>query len=80
VRMWYGWMFGMHLLWWVFWLALVGILIALVVRQGSPPPPPGAAHPLELTPLQLLERRYANGEISTEEFEERKKHLAGNAR
>lgn len=56
---------GMHLLWWIFWAALV--LIAVFTWRGRPKDMPGDAGPLE-----ILQRRYVNGEISREEYEEKK--------
>ncbi len=71
--MWYGngWMFGMHFLWWGFWLLLIVILVVVLLRRESQPPPSGS----QPTATETLERRYAAGEISTEEFEERRSHL-----
>ena len=57
----------MHLLRWLFWVVLIIGLFALFE-----PVPRGKTR---ATPLERLQRRYANGEISTEEYEERKKHL-----
>ncbi len=71
--MWYGngWMLGMHYLWWVFWILVIAVLVVMLTRrrprENSNPSPP--------TPLEILERRYAAGEISTQEFEERKARL-----
>lgn len=68
--MWHdGWMGGMHWFWWVFWVIFVIVLVWAVTRSSSPPPP----H--QETPLEILKRRYAEGEISTEEFERRKSRL-----
>jgi len=71
--MWYGdgWMFGMHFVWWGFWLLMIVVLVVFLLRRETGPPPPA----LKSTPLETLERRYAAGEISTEEFEERRTHL-----
>ncbi len=66
-----GWYFGMHLFWWLFWGVLIVGLFALFQ-----PVPRGKAR---ATPLERLQRRYANGEISTEEYEERKKRLEKDA-
>ena len=64
--MYYGNMMGMHALWWVFWIALV---IALVFWGGSGT---SARRDKPATPHELLRRRLANSEISTEEYEKRK--------
>lgn len=65
-------MMGMHLIWWIFWILLIVILAGLLLRRRS------FGGPIEprSTPLEILERRYAAGDISTEEFEERKATLA----
>ncbi len=64
--MYYGNMMGMHALWWVFWIALV---IALVFWGGSGT---SARRAKPEAPHELLRRRLANSEISTEEYEKRK--------
>jgi uncharacterized membrane protein len=53
-----------------------------VLDRGGPlfflllaPVPRSAARARRETPLELLQRRYAGGEISTEEYEERKLRL-----
>ena len=75
--MWHGdgWMLGMHYSWWIFWLALI-IVVALLLARRQPPGTPGTLTS-QPTALQILERRYAAGEISTQEFEERKAKLLG---
>jgi putative membrane protein len=70
---------GMHWLWWLFWiLVIVAVLWALSRLLMRPAPPPEQAPPEQAppeSPLDRLERRYADGEISTEEYEERKATL-----
>lgn len=63
------WFFGMHALWWLFWAALVIAVLALTLPRWS-----GRGVPAP-SPLERLQQRYANGEISTEEYEERKRTL-----
>lgn len=71
----WGWsFFGMHAFWWLFWVALIIVFFAVILpgaRTGSRPP--------RSTPLERLQERYANGEISTEEYEERKRILERDA-
>ncbi|MEQ8360176.1 MAG: SHOCT domain-containing protein [Cytophagales bacterium] len=61
--------FGMHGLWWLFWVILLAVILFTVFgskinrKRGKD------------SPLEILKRRYASGDISTEEFEERKKVL-----
>lgn len=60
---------GMHIFWWLFWIALVVVLFLPIT-------PVSRGRRCE-TPLEVLQRRYAAGEISTEEYEERKAKLIG---
>ena len=58
---------GMHWIWWLFWLALIGV----IVFYGWGRPDQRQRGPRE-SPHEVLKRRLANGEISTEEYEQRK--------
>ncbi|NJD78497.1 MAG: SHOCT domain-containing protein [Candidatus Methanoperedens sp.] len=63
--------YGGGILWLLFWI-LVIIGLALLIRylwQG------GGARREEESPLEILKKKYARGEISKEEFEEKKKDL-----
>ena len=55
---------------------LVVVVIVLLLRSGS-----GGLHmgqkPTQESPLDIARRRYASGEISSEEFERLKKDLGG---
>jgi putative membrane protein len=63
-------MAGMHGLWWIFWVVLVAVLVfALCAR-----PEGRRQHPHE-TPREILRRRLANGDITPEQYEERKSLL-----
>ena len=65
-----GWMWGMHLGWWLVWgLLIAGVVWAASRKQNVP------SHSERETPLEVLKRRYADGEITTEEYEERKERL-----
>lgn len=67
-----GWAFwGMHLLWWLFWIVLIVALFSLFT------PVPRSQR--RQTPLELLQRRYAAGEITSAEYEERKATLERDA-
>lgn len=61
--MWFGW---------IFWIFLIGAIIYLVFRlnnQNSRSTQTGESA------LDILKKRYAKGEISKEEFDEKKKHI-----
>ncbi|HKO50573.1 MAG TPA: SHOCT domain-containing protein [Polyangiaceae bacterium] len=67
--------FGMHVFWWAFWIVGLVLLFALAtpVRRTT-------WRELSVTPLSVLQRRYAAGEISTAEYEERKAVLERDSR
>jgi putative membrane protein len=60
---------------WIFWILLIVILIVVFRRLA----PSRGSDPSQPTALEILDRRYASGEISTEEYEERKSRLTGQA-
>jgi putative membrane protein len=80
MRDWGHWGYGMGWFWniimVVFWIAvIVGIIFLirwLVISTGTA----GRAARSEDSPLEILKKRYARGEIDKEEFEEKKKDLA----
>lgn len=69
-----GGMWGMHGFWWIFWLVVIVGLVWAVVRSRWNSGTPSARESRE-TPMEVLKRRYAEGNLSTEEYEKRKKRL-----
>jgi len=67
----YGEFWGMHWIWWIFWLILIIWIFA------TPWDIPGQ-RPRRETPLDILKKRFAKGEITKEEYEEKKKFLSKN--
>ena len=66
-----GWFWGMHVFWWLFWFLIISAFFSLLT--------PVPRHKARETPLQILQRRYAAGEITTEEYEDRKQRLERDA-
>lgn len=68
-----------HMWWgWIIWLVILGFLIWLIVSLVSRSQDRREATPQETeSPLEILKKRYARGEISKEEFEEKKKDIQG---
>ncbi|HEX3901485.1 MAG TPA: SHOCT domain-containing protein [Polyangia bacterium] len=63
----YYWSFwGMNFFWWIFWVVLMVAFFSLLA------PVPRGRMRLYDNPLSVLQRRYAGGEISTQDYEERK--------
>lgn len=59
-----GWM----ILWWIFSIAVIVGVAVFVARLGKTRS--------EKSALDILKERYAHGEISKQEFEERKRDIA----
>jgi putative membrane protein len=71
----YYWSFvGMHFFWWLFWVGLMVALFSLAT------PVPRRRMRLYEHPLAVLQRRYAAGEITTEDYEERKSRIEKDGR
>ena len=69
-HMWFmpwGWMIG---------VVVFGLVIWLIVRLANQPAPPHQAYHNQNRALDILKERYAKGEISKEEFEEKKKDIS----
>lgn len=58
---------GMHWIWWIFWIFLLGLIF--FTPWGS------KKRVTKNSLLHTLRRTYAEGKISTQEFEERKRVL-----
>ena len=66
----WAWMGAMHLLWWLVFIAA----IAAVFRWAM-----GARPGTGDRPLEILRERFARGEIDKGEFDDRMRHLRGDA-
>ena len=62
----HGHYWGMHWMWWILWI------IVLIWIFATPWDIPGQKKK-KTSPLDILQKRYAAGEINTQEYEERKK-------
>ena len=60
---------GMHLFWWLFWIVALGTLFTMFT------PVPKQLARSGPRALDILRRRYAAGQVSTEEYEARKSIL-----
>ena len=64
-----GWMWEMHLLWWLVWVVLAVIIWWIIDRSAG-----RRVEPRESS-LETLRRRYAEGALTSEEYEERRGKL-----
>lgn len=68
--MWGAWSIGMMVMWLLFWgLVIVGLVLGIrwLINQGR--------EPRAESPLDILKKRYAHGEIDKEEYEAKKRDL-----
>jgi putative membrane protein len=85
----YGWGMGPGMMGWgygmgwfgtvimvAFWIAVIVAVVFLIRWLIVTPRAGGHLERQEDSPLEILKRRYARGEINKEEFEEKKKDLA----
>ena len=61
-----NYLWGMHFIWWVIWIILI-IWVFVVLIKG-----PGHKND---SALDILEKRFASGEITIEEYQEKRKIL-----
>jgi putative membrane protein len=64
--MWFGW---------IFWLILISVIVWLAVMLTNRTRDRNLGFTIHETPLDILKKRYAKGEITKEQFEEMKKTL-----
>lgn len=74
---WYGPGYGMgggeFLFMMFFWILIIILIVYLVRSSGNIR---SGQHRMEKTPLEILQERYAKGEIDKKEYEEKKKDLS----
>lgn len=58
---------------WIFWILLIVVLLVVVKAMAGPDR--GSNSGQGDTPIEILKKRYAKGEIDEEEFERRRKEL-----
>ena len=69
-----GWHWGFGVLGMVFWIAVL-VLVAVAIWRLSQGRPGGVPGGEQESPLDILKRRYARGEIDRDEFEAKKRDL-----
>jgi putative membrane protein len=76
--MFHNWMWGGGMWFgWIFWLVIIGLIVWLLINQSnrSRNQTQDQMNPHLESPLDILKKRYAKGEITKEQFEEMKKDL-----
>ena len=64
--------FGMHMLWWFFWI----LIMFLMFGWFEPVPKKRVRRD---SPFDILQKRFASGEITNEEYQEKKDILEADA-
>lgn len=54
---------GMNMVWWIVWLVLIFAVFFIPFSRGRVQ---------KETPLDILQKKYASGKMTTQEYEERK--------
>lgn len=67
----HGGLLGFHLLWWIFLIVLVGAAVWAIVRKPSPS---GGS---TSSAREILDQRYARGEINAAEYDDRRRRIEG---
>jgi putative membrane protein len=58
------------------WIAITAVIVWAVLRVTQPLANPGSDQPGRETPQEILDRRFAAGEIDADAYTEAKAHLA----
>jgi putative membrane protein len=72
----WGWMMLMPLL----WIVLIGVIVWAAVMVARRPADRPAEQPRRETPQEILDRRFASGEIDAEAYSRARDQLAGRPR
>jgi putative membrane protein len=74
--MFHNWMWGGGMWFgWIFWLVIIGLIIWLLINQSNRNRNQNYINPHLESPLDILKKRYAKGEITKEQFEQMKKDI-----
>ena len=60
----------------VLWIALTAVIVWAVLKVVRRPADPGSDQPRRETPQEILDRRFASGEIDADAYTQAKAHLA----
>ncbi|HEX6872016.1 MAG TPA: hypothetical protein VF163_13025 [Micromonosporaceae bacterium] len=70
---WWGWMMLMPL----FWVAVIAVATWAVIRFAQRPSEPSVQPPPRQTPQEILDRRFASGDIDVDTYVQARDQLAG---
>ncbi|WP_405064829.1 hypothetical protein OG558_23085 [Kribbella sp. NBC_01510] len=73
-----GWGWGwMMIVMPLVWIAVTAVIVWAVFKVIQRPANPGSDQPRRETPQEILDRRFAAGEIDADAYTQAKAHLAG---
>lgn len=68
-------MFGGMGFGWILWIVIIAVIVWLVLQSNNKNQSKNNSSVIQDTPLDILKKRYAKGEISKEKFDQMKKDL-----
>jgi len=68
-------MFGGMGFGWILWIVFIAVIVWLVLQSNNKNQSKNNSSVIQDTPLDILKKRYAKGEISKEKFDQMKKDL-----
>jgi putative membrane protein len=68
-------MFGGMGFGWIFWIVIIAVIVWLVMQFNNKNQSDNSNMIVKDSPLDILKKRYAKGEISKEQFDQMKKNL-----
>jgi len=72
----YGGMWNGFTWWWIIPIVMMILCFFMMRRHGGCTPGWSRSHPNAGSAREILDKRYALGEISQEEYEEKKRHIS----
>ena len=74
----HGWDWGwMMVVMPLVWIGLTAVIVWAVLQLLQRPAGPGTGEPRQETPREILDRRFASGEIDADTYTQTKAHLSG---
>jgi putative membrane protein len=73
--MFHTWFWNIMPFGWIFWIVIIALIIWAIINQGNKNRQINVPPSFQESPLDILKRRYAKGEITKEQFDQMKKDI-----